>query len=267
MNDEFYRELVIDSISVILRKVEEPHFKCIFKSGRSSSGFVYFTKGFGTYTDQNGKVFSFKENDFLIVEKGSLYSVETGDCPSEYITTAFLLNEKSSFKKFGLPTFFSAGDSTYFRKKVNILVKIWEENSPFSLMWAKIILGEIFLAICTQYEKNAIDHSKSSPIELAIEYINKNFNKKISTQQLAKMCLMSESYFRKQFILHTSFTPLKYREIIRIKWAKRYLKTNLFSISEIAERLGYCDIYHFSKIFKSYCNITPSEYKKKNLIL
>ena len=94
-------------------------------------------------------------------------------------------------------------------------------------------------------------------------YINKNYDKEISLDTLAGLCLMSKSYFRSQFKKYKGVSPLKYREDVRISWAKKYLRSNFFSATEIAEKLGYCDIYHFSKAFKNSVGVTPSEYRRK----
>ncbi|MBQ4518748.1 MAG: helix-turn-helix transcriptional regulator [Clostridia bacterium] len=258
---DFYKEFLIDSVSIIVRKKEKPFFKRVFTERLSGNGFVYFLSGYGTYTDKNGRIIPFGKDDFLLVEHGAPYTIETDDCESEYITTAFSLDKSSSYEKFGLPTFFSAKDDDRFRLKVLSLLRAWEKNSVYSKLEARLMINEIFLDI-----RKAIGGetalSAPSPVSPAIEYINRYYNSEITPKVLAKLCLMSESYFRSQFRKHMGVSPLKYRESVRISWAKQYLATNLFSITEIAEKLGYCDIYHFSKVFRQHCGITPSEYKK-----
>ena len=55
---------------------------------------------------------------------------------------------------------------------------------------------------------------------------------------------------------------MDYREKLRIRSAKDMLKSNAFRIKEIASALGYCDVYHFSKRFKSATGKTPANYLK-----
>lgn len=259
---DFYKEFLIDSVSIIVRKKEKPFFKRVFTERLLGNGFVYFLSGHGTYTDKNGHIIPFNKDDFLLVEHGAPYTIETDDCESEYVTTAFSLDKNSTFTSFGLPTFFSAKNDDRFRLKVLSLLRIWEKNSVYSKLEARLVLNEIFLDIRKTIGGDT-PLSPPSPVAPAIEYINKNYNGDISPKSLAKLCLMSESYFRGQFRKYTGVSPLKYRENIRIDWAKKFLATNLFSITEIAEKLGYCDIYHFSKVFRQHCGITPSQYRKK----
>lgn len=60
-------------------------------------------------------------------------------------------------------------------------------------------------------------------------------------------------------------TPMQYREAVRMHWAKQLLGSELFSISEIAARLGYYDIYHFSKKFKLHTGYSPRQYMKRHM--
>ena len=54
----------------------------------------------------------------------------------------------------------------------------------------------------------------------------------------------------------------KYRENLRVREAKNMLRSGLFSNMEIAEKLGYCDVYHFCKNFKLATGVSPGKYKK-----
>ena len=52
----------------------------------------------------------------------------------------------------------------------------------------------------------------------------------------------------------------------RMELAAKLLKETLLTISEIAERCGYEDIYYFSKSFKKHHSISPGRYRKQSLI-
>lgn len=259
----YYKEFLIKSVSIIVRKKEKPFYRHMFKNRLLGSGFVYILRGNGIYTDKNGMKIPFKENDFLLVEYGDPYTIQGGNSELEYVTTAFSLDTDSSFAKFGLPTFFHS-DGDELRLKVLSLLKVWENNSAYSRLESRIMMNEIFLDI-----RKALDgetKEASSPVEPAVLYINRHYDKEISISLLAELCNMSPSYFRSKFREYRGIPPLKYREEVRVSWAKKYLKSNLLSASEIAEKLGYCDIYHFSKAFKSSVGMTPSEYRRKNFV-
>ena len=77
--------------------------------------------------------------------------------------------------------------------------------------------------------------------------------------------MFSPSHFRKIFVKEMGVPPTVYRENIRCEVAKGMLISDIFTVTEISEVLGYCDIYHFSKEFKKRTGRSPSAYKKSYL--
>lgn len=77
------------------------------------------------------------------------------------------------------------------------------------------------------------------------------------------MCILSQSYFRKMFIQYTGMSPSRYRADVKCAMAKNMLKSGVLNVSEIADKLGYCDVYHFSKEFKKNTGLSLRAYKNK----
>lgn len=71
-----------------------------------------------------------------------------------------------------------------------------------------------------------------------------------------------KGYFRQIFKEATGDPPVKYFNRLRIDYAKRQLEQyhQVFTIKEIAAFSGFSDPYHFSKVFKKYEHISPSQY-------
>ena len=57
-------------------------------------------------------------------------------------------------------------------------------------------------------------------------------------------------------------SPIHYLSEFRIKKAKSILKSDYDSIEQVAQSVGYNSIYHFSKMFKQYVGVSPTEYAK-----
>ena len=88
----------------------------------------------------------------------------------------------------------------------------------------------------------------------------------ITNTELAEACNISEVYFRKLFLRHFNTSPHKYIIEVRLQRAKQLLSEGALSIAEIAEACGFSSPYHFCRCFKQHIGISPSEYKKNNLI-
>lgn len=99
-------------------------------------------------------------------------------------------------------------------------------------------------------------------IEKAEQYLQQNFGKKITIDQLAQIANMSVSHFDRKFKREYGCTPLQYLLNIRIEKAKKYLKNNDERIVSIALLCGFSSASSFSSYFHKTVGIKPMEYKK-----
>jgi AraC-like DNA-binding protein len=93
------------------------------------------------------------------------------------------------------------------------------------------------------------------------DYINDNLSTSISVKDLAKAAHMSLSRFFPYFKSQIQQSPMNYVKKTRITRACRMLVTTELSIFEIAERVGFSNQFHFSRVFKEICGETPSDYR------
>ena len=107
-------------------------------------------------------------------------------------------------------------------------------------------------------DKNTSNAEKT--VEKAIEFMLKNYKKSdLSSHDIASACFISEIYLRKLFLKHLGTTPYKKLTEIRMNRALLLLLEKR-SVSEVAESVGFSDIYSFSRAFKSYYGKSPSKY-------
>lgn len=96
-----------------------------------------------------------------------------------------------------------------------------------------------------------------------IAYLQQNFNKDLSLNEVAANCYLSASYFSILFKQYTGTTLNQYILELRMNRAKELLSRPDTKIYEIALTLGYRDTKYFHRIFKRYYKLTPQEYKTK----
>ena len=112
-------------------------------------------------------------------------------------------------------------------------------------------------------EQKYLPTSKYLKVLPAIEYIAKNYNKNISNDELASVTGFSTVYFRKLFKEVMQTSPINYIQSIKTKKAKEMLGSDYSSITDIAYSLGYNNVYEFSRSFKKYVGISPTQYEKQ----
>ncbi len=104
--------------------------------------------------------------------------------------------------------------------------------------------------------------NKSSDI---FRYIFDNYTKDISLEDLADTAGMTPKYFCRYFKELTECRPIEYLNRFRIEAAALKLSTDGENINQIAYICGFKNPCYFTKLFKRYKNLSPSEYRHKAL--
>jgi transcriptional regulator GlxA family with amidase domain len=101
------------------------------------------------------------------------------------------------------------------------------------------------------------------PIRQAQEFIEKNFDDKITVDQLAVMLALGRRNMERRFKKATSNTVAEYIQRVKIEAAKKNLETGRKNINEVMYEVGYSDTKAFRTIFKKITGLSPIEYKNK----
>lgn len=112
--------------------------------------------------------------------------------------------------------------------------------------------------------KNKSPDPVPSKILDAARFIQLNLKENLTVNYLAGRANLHQDYFSRLFFKHTGQRPLNYLHEKRIERAQYLIATTTLSYSEIAEKTGFENLPHFSKIFKKVTSLTPGEYKKLN---
>jgi len=93
-------------------------------------------------------------------------------------------------------------------------------------------------------------------------YISHNLHREITLNDLAKEAALSKYHFARKFRDVFGTSPIQFVTEEKIRQAKYQLVNTRESIFEIAESLGFADSRYFSKVFKQFEGITPTEYRE-----
>lgn len=93
------------------------------------------------------------------------------------------------------------------------------------------------------------------------QFIEDNFNKKISVYEIAQACMMSEFYFYRSFKKVFRVSPHQYQVKKKIEQARKMICEKDVLLSHVAAECGFPDIHSFSKSFKKELNISPAAFK------
>ena len=99
----------------------------------------------------------------------------------------------------------------------------------------------------------------------AVDYIERNYMKNISVEEIATALGISRKHLYSVFSSVLSVAPKQYLILYRIEKACIRLKTTNQSVMEVSESVGYSNQFYFAKEFKRLTGITPTEYRKNPL--
>lgn len=101
-------------------------------------------------------------------------------------------------------------------------------------------------------------------IEKSLQYLHEHvLDHNLTIETIAAQSSISEIYFRRLFTEIYGLSPKKYMIMLRLNRAKELLEGGTLSVSEIAEDVGFGDVYSFCKTFRKEVGSTPTEYKKQ----
>ncbi len=254
-----YNDFFIGQIYTIVKKTEFGEFYFENKS-RAWDGFALLTEGKGFFIDEYGNVKSFSEGDLILLGRGHPYKIHLPN-GGTYITSALDIH------------FDGLDDSHLFSQILHLdhdTVKRFEEaNEKFSsceenaIVRARMLLTSIYMDIMQDIKPTAGTANKEA--KKAERIVRQTFRENLPVSEIAKQCHISPSYLRACFLRSFGISLTRYREMLRIEEAEILIRCGFFSIREIAEQLGYCDVFHFTKNFTKAKGVPPSKYREQFL--
>jgi transcriptional regulator GlxA family with amidase domain len=101
------------------------------------------------------------------------------------------------------------------------------------------------------------------PIKKAQEFIENNFQDKLSVEQLADLFALGRRSLERRFKKATSNTVVEYIQRVKIEAAKKSFETTRKNVNEVMYDVGYTDTKAFRTTFKKIAGLSPVEYRNR----
>lgn len=146
-----------------------------------------------------------------------------------------------------------------------ILKPVDEKDLNAAIERAVIVLNRISVdqiedSPAEDAEKNL---SPGEVIDVIKNYIEHNYCRDIKLSMFSEKYFFSQKYLSKLFKNKYNIGIYEYALKLRMEHAKKMLRDNSLQIQEISDRLGYSNNNYFSKAFKTYYGVSPSEYREQ----
>lgn len=103
---------------------------------------------------------------------------------------------------------------------------------------------------------------KDSVVHKAVTFINNNYQRHLTLQEISDFCCYSPEYLSRRFQRNLGMTIHHYLMHARIQKAREYLKYSEKTIKEITFLIGFKSIHHFTRAFKKQVGSTPAQWRE-----
>ena len=232
----------------------------------------YITKGHGTFKI-NDKLYNLGQGDVFILLKGmKVEYMASIDDPWEYYWIGFsgsnaneYLNRTSIIDSY-------AANCKEDSKIPDIILNMCEISKTYNPSRSDdiLLLKELYsllYAFIEEFPKafEYKDKELHTYIQEAINFINSNYMKSITVNDIAEHVNLSRSYLYKMFMKNLKVSPQKYLINLRMYKATLLLKGTRIPIGEVASKVGYSDSLLFSKTFSKYFSMSPLNYRNNQM--
>ena len=276
MSNERYlmMESDIKSLSCQLESITKSKYDSDWHSTLHTHPFTelfYVVDGKGEFNIQ-GQRFPVKANDFVIINPQVEHTeLSSPDEPLEYIVlgiNGLSFSNLTPVSEGGHPfSFFNLRDEQ--KDILRYLNAMVQEATSQSMSYELVChnLLEILLIKILRHQHFDLEVGKQSKatkdISFIKHYLETYYHESIQLEDLASMTHLSRFYISHSFKKEIGMSPMEYLIAIRIKESKILLRTTNYSISQVADIVGFTTPTYFSKQFRKSTGISPTDYREQ----
>lgn len=276
MSNERYlmMESDIKSLSFQLESITKSKYDSDWHSTLHTHPFTelfYVVDGKGEFNIQ-GQRFPVKPNDFVIINPQVEHTeLSSPDESLEYIVlgiNGLSFSNLTPVSEGGHPfSFFNLRDEQ--KDILRYLNAMVQEATSQSMSYELVChnLLEILLIKILRHQHFDLEVGKQSKatkdISFIKHYLETYYHESIQLEDLASMTHLSRFYISHSFKKEIGMSPMEYLIDIRIKESKILLRTTNYSISQVADIVGFTTPTYFSKQFRKSTGISPTDYREQ----
>ncbi len=224
------------------------------------------------------RLYHISEGDIVFIPKNELHRFTDVDTPGY---SMFLVDFQDSFLEslktmsFNFTECFEkditvisipSNGQPDIKQKFQEILSEYEGSMPHRDVQLRLKLASLLLSLSALQdicgEKNEACYKKQFVVSKVIRYINENYQKKLTLEEIAKHVKYSRNYLCGYFKKYAGFTIVEYTNSIRVQKAQEYLYETELSITEIAGLCGFDSLTHFGRVFRSIVGIPPLQFRQ-----
>ena len=239
------------------------------EGGRPNSGLMYFSACETDYSVRGVPPFSAACGDISYVPQSADYTCRFRNCTlNKQRCNEYLINFEL-FDEFGQPfalaeqvKIIRPRDHIWYARRFEEVLQLFHHSSA-----PKGQIKALVYSILTDLHRTAQGTLVAArrPDRSRPASTWRSISENPAVPDLARLCHISESSFRRLFRAYTGLAPQDYAARLRIGKARLLLESGAMSVAEAAEAVGYQDSSYFSLVFKLNTFILPKDVLKNGV--
>lgn len=233
--------------------------------------YIYKEQEDGYAFGYDGKTLNYNKNNIFLISPNKKHSfINYGQSVAMNMYIGFDFNFKPTKRlkdSVSIDSLHSIPEAEFVKSVFNEVITLFEKDTERVLDLNRIRLLECITKVAkTLTEDQDMDEDGKSSRSIILtekvkKHIMKNLDKHIVIEEIAQRLYISPNYLGEVFKQTTGMTLKGYHNVMRMEYALRLLNEGEFSVSDVAQKLGFEDVAYFSRRFKEQYKISPSHIK------
>ena len=177
--------------------------------------------------------------------------------------------EKMIQRIYSKALFLKENESPSIAAKILKIMNIMREGEEFYIEESSGVLAALLVEIARLNRASPEDRVEeetgklTNMITRVLDFVSYHYMEDIRIEDLAKICHISETHFRRVFTSHMKVSPLEYINSVRIHTACEFLQKTDIPVADIAHKCGFTTNSTFNRNFRQIMGVTPVEWRKR----
>ncbi len=275
MNELLYQkefDFTVGSVRLVHKNTFVKGFKWVgYRGGRMTDGLVYCLSGRANF-DFGVQRLELREGQMLFLPACVSYTVQGVDeTPFVHFTANFTCSAESECLPEPIAALFTgracfATDSDPNEQNKEAfaqMVSVWQAKKFGYQPEVRGILYRLLQRYFAEVNRAVHRSDAYDRIRPAKKYLDTHFAETASVAELAALCGLSETHFRRQFVGLLGVSPVEYRLQKQIMRAKDLLLSEQYTVKEVASLVGFSSAHYFSRVFHAKVGRSPGEFTRE----
>lgn len=219
---------------------------------------IYVTDGI-MYVTEDGHDYSISSGELLFLKKGVRhYGKKETPRGTRWFYAHFDIPDGDCTEKLTLPKKLSGLSESVCEEKMYELCRYFHSADPLKDFGRNLLFCGILTELCRERMP-----SRKSLADRICDFLDENAESAFTKEMLENRFFLSYSHMAAKFKKEKNISMGQYHNNAKMKKACQLLRSTIMPVGEIAAVLGFSDMLYFSRKFRSFSGISPTEYRKK----